>query len=212
MPAEKFALEKDGEERLELKWRLGWRQMRVTFDGEPVGEILTRSALREGRSFTLPDGSELQLQLDHKWLGADLLITRNGRPLPGSMIDPRILLGNVYIVLFFIAALFFVLGAGAVLFQIDQLREWGMGMWAVHYGLIFLVLSVGVRKRSVLALSLTVFLFLADGGLEVYYAAQYQLAPPVLGIFFRVILIIWVSQGFGAIRELQRMESQSAAN
>ncbi|MCB0259253.1 MAG: hypothetical protein KDI38_08320 [Calditrichaeota bacterium] len=207
MPAEKFALETGGDERLELRWQFGWRNMRVTLDGVPVGEILTRKALREGRTVPLPDGSELYLQLDNKWLGADLLIYRDGQPLPGSVIDPRILLGNVYIVLFFIAVLFFLLGAGAVLLQIDLFREWGMGMWAVHYSLIFFVLSVGVKKRSALALSLTVFLFLADGGLEVYYAAKYQLAPPVLGIFFRVILIIWVSQGFGAIRELQRMES-----
>lgn len=212
MPAERFALEKGGDERLELRWQMGWRNMRVNLDGEPVGDILTRKALREGRTVPLPDGSELYLQLDDKWLGADLLITRDGRPLPGSMIDPRIMLANVYIVLFFIAALFFLLGAGSVVLQIDLLRKWGMGMWAVHYGLIFWVLSMGVKKRSVLALSLTVFLFLADGGLEVYYAAQYQLAPPVLGIFFRVILIIWVSQGFGAIRELQRMESSSSAS
>jgi hypothetical protein len=87
----RYALERGGPERLELRWGASFREVRVLFDGAEV-EVLHRKKIpRDGANVTLPDGSVLSLRL-RGMLGIELY--REGGHLPGSDLEPRRLLRN----------------------------------------------------------------------------------------------------------------------
>ncbi len=86
MPKLRYRLEPGGPKRLELSYRLGWKDMVITLDGNRVGEIPTKDELFEGQTFRLHDGSELKVQLDREKFGLYLYL--DGKPVMGSFADP----------------------------------------------------------------------------------------------------------------------------
>ena len=117
--------------------------------------------------------------------------------------NERTLLANVYGILFFIAFFCLIAGLGAVVLEIRYLQNSGVGSWTIYYGMLFFLLAIFVKQQSKLALIITILVFISDGIWQVFLAIKYHLSIPVTGVFFRIILIIWVSQGFNAIRQLK---------
>lgn len=61
MATRRFALEPGGPERLEISWKLGFRDTRVVLDGKEILSVHHASAFGNGAEFTFGDGAVLRL-------------------------------------------------------------------------------------------------------------------------------------------------------
>ncbi len=88
----RYALEHGGPKRIEIRW--GRRQdVTVVFDEVTVASF-DRSSLGFGAGVALPDGTKLFLErIPRRWwsigMRDELLVERQGTPVPGSDGDPR---------------------------------------------------------------------------------------------------------------------------
>ena len=209
MPKQVFALEPNGPKRLEISWHGFWKDMRVTLDGNPLGTVPDQQALREGRTFPLPDGSTLKLQLVRAFSSVEFHITRNGRPLPGSVGHPASKLRNAYIMLYIIGGLNIVLGTLTQLIGIEYFLRLGIGIFSIIFGAVLALLGFLVQKKIVIALVLALIVLAADAvlGLVAAFLEGYQ--PSAAGIALRVIYMLPLFPAFKAIRELKRSETST---
>jgi hypothetical protein len=84
----RFALQRRGPKRLELRRSLDWGDVAIRLDGVELRRT-NRDELLEGLDVPLPDHSVLNLRLEPGPRGAMFLyLTRNGHPLPGTDGDP----------------------------------------------------------------------------------------------------------------------------
>ncbi len=199
-----FALEPGGEKRLQVSWKGLYKETSVYFDDQLVGTIQGQKALTTGQDFTLIDGSTLHVQLVSKVFNTELQVLRNGQPLPGSASDPQARLKGAYTITYFIAGLNLVLGIVATLFQVELLLELGIGIYSILFGLIFLVLAIFVQRKSMAALIIAIILFIGDGVLGFVFAILAGAMPSTAGLFGRIILLIPMFMGIGAIKALKK--------
>jgi hypothetical protein len=205
MPKQQLALEAGGAKRLEISWGMNFKNVSVKLDGREVGTIPDQKALKEGRSFTLDDGSSLQVQLVRSAMSQVLQVLRNGKPLPGSATDPEKKLSTAYTIIFFVGGLSLVIGLLAEIANVDFLRSLGAGWFTVVVGVIFIGLGFLVKRRIILALYAAIVLYALDLGLLVMTAVSVPGGrPPVSGIVLHVIFLIFMYQGVGALQELNR--------
>jgi hypothetical protein len=202
MPKKSFAIERDEEKRLTVTWKSFWKNFTIKFDGEVIGTISSQKELEKGQSFQLPDGSLLDVKLARTLMSADLQLLRNGKPLPGSGSDPRTKLKQSYGFIYFVGGFNFILGLIAILFQVEFLYEIGMGFYSIIVGTIFLILAFFVQKRSKLALILALLLY----GLETVLTVFGGLLAA--GVIVRILFIIYMWQGFKAIKELRAEDAE----
>jgi hypothetical protein len=83
-----YALEKGGPKTLEFSWGIGWKDFSVRQDGDLIGSIDTKEELKQGREFTLKDGSRLFVRLSTGIMDSGFEILRDGKPIEGSNADP----------------------------------------------------------------------------------------------------------------------------
>lgn len=207
MPAERYVLKNGDDETLALLWEKGWKNLQVYWQNERIAHLPTRQQLENGESLPLPDGSVLHISLEKSLLSSRLALKQNGTELSPAGPPPEMMLGNVYGVLFFIAAFSLLAGIGAAFLDIRLLQSFGVGEWAIHFSLIFLLLGVLVRRRSTIALVIAIGVFVLDGMIETSFALNNGYGLPTMAILFRLILIVWVAQGFEAIRRLKEKEA-----
>jgi hypothetical protein len=94
MAKRRLALESGGRKLLELHWQRGLRDFRVSVPGRAW--TLDPSVVLAGTLLTLPDGSSLFIRIVKRclWSGVfrdELLVARDGVPLPGSDGSPRLI-------------------------------------------------------------------------------------------------------------------------
>ncbi len=208
MAKQSFALEAGGPKRLVISWKGIYKEVNVSLDGTRLGIIPNQKALSAGQEFRLADGSTIKVQLVSKVYGSELRVLRNGQPLPGSASDPQTRLKNAYRMVYFVAGLNLVLGLVSFLFNVEFLLEIGIGFASILFGLVFLALGFFVQKKSLFALFVAIVIFALDGigGLFLSVAAGYN--PSVGGLIARVILLIPMIQGVGAIKALKSSSIQ----
>jgi hypothetical protein len=203
MPKRRYALERGGIERLELSWKGMFKNLTVSLDGQPIGEIPGQRELSQGREFSLPDGATLKVQLVRKFTGSELEVSRNGQPLPGTASDPEVKIKVAYGLVFFVAGLNLLLGLLAMA-QIEFFQQLaGDALYVIAYGLIMGLLGILVTRRSVAALILAASLYTLDGVLGIISSLSAGTSPNLTGILLRLILLIPMVQGVGAIRALK---------
>jgi hypothetical protein len=203
MPKQRFALEKNDSKRLELAWGVGWRNFTVTLDNIEIGKIEGgQKALKQGKSFSLPDGSELVVRLK-TGLATELQVLRDGQPLPGSGSDPHKKLVNSYGIILFVGGLGLVLGVVAALFGVTFLQELGFGWGSIIFGAILAGLGFMVKKGSLTALWIAMGLYALDAILSIAAAMSIG-ASPVGSIFVRIFFLVAMYQGVDAIKALRR--------
>jgi hypothetical protein len=212
MPKQSYPLEKDGPRRLELTWKVLWKDLNVRLDGESIGVIPTHRELTDGKEFTLPDQSILKVRLIDRFYLTDLQVLRDGQPLPGSASDPLARLRIAYILLYLIAGLNLALGLAAELFQFDFLLAMGMGPVSLVFGLVMLALAFFVQRRSRLALVLAMLILAVDGLIGVALAITQGYPPSIAGFVVRLLLIVAMFPGLGAIRELKNVDPKVLEN
>ena len=149
----------------------------------------------------LPDGSRLQVRL------ADQLeLLRNGKPVPGSPTDPAAILNQSCRVVFYIGGTSLLWG---LLAEIVGDRDSSAGLhWAsVLVGAVFVLLGFMVKRRSKVALTMTValmaglLLWKIFGTLPLF--SQGGAPKAVMEICVGVAFVIVICGGFGAIRQLE---------
>jgi len=204
MPSAKFSLETGGPKRIEITWRMGWKDIVVQFDGEEVGRIPSRTELKQGRSFTLPDGSELHVRLKESFGNVELQVSRDGRPLPGSASDPAQRLKAAGYIIYFIAALSGVVGAVAMIFQVEFLEAAGIGWTSLVGAAVYGLLGFFTLRKSKPALMLAIAIFILDGLAGLVMGISAKGSPPIGMIFVRVFLVMAMIRGVPAIDELKR--------
>jgi hypothetical protein len=209
MPKQSYSLVAGGPKRLELSWQGLWRHLTVILDGRVIGTFPDQKALSAGQVFKLPDGSPLKIQLVRKYGSTELQVQRNDLPLPGSSSDPQVRLKTAYWMIFFIAGLNLVLGVLAWFFNIQALLQIGFGFGSVLFGLVFLLLGFLVqRKRSYFALILAIVLLFVDGIVGMVLSTLQGYSPSVGGFIGRIILMIPMIQGLGALNYLKRQDAK----
>jgi len=210
MPKQLYALEPNGPKRLEVSWRGLWKDFTVKLDGQVVGVLPNQKALKEGGDFPLPDGSRLTARLK-TGLQTELRIEHDGRPLPGSDADPKMRLKLATGVVYFVGGLNVVVGLLAWLAQVEFLLELGIGWTSAAFGALFLALGFFVNRRSRVALAIAVALFIADGVITLVAAAALTGRVTVPAVFMRVVLLLPMLQGFGAMKALDRADAMRKA-
>ncbi len=203
MAKQSFALEPGGQKRLEVAWKWQYKNTTVSLDGRALGTIPDQRALRAGQHFQLVDGSIIKVQLVAKWYGSELQVHRDGQPLPGSASDPGTRLKNAYWMVYFVAGLNIALGLISLLLNVTFLQELGLGFFSIIYGVVFLVLGFFVQRKSTIALILAIIIFALDGILGCVLSAVAGSTPSVGGLLVRIILLVPMIQGVGAIKALK---------
>lgn len=206
----KFALEKNGPQRLVVRWRGIWKNVEVLLDGEVLGEpIPDFKSLRVGRLYTMPDGRQLFVQFENKFAGGGLAVTVDGRPLPGANNDPRTAIRTAAIILWVVAGLNLVLGL--VITGVAHERGFAMALpvivAAVLGGLGFAVW----RYHSRVALLVAIILEAADA-VATFALMGAAGRVPSTGIFFRVFIIIALVRAYRAVSEAKRLEREELAD
>ncbi len=204
MPKQSYALEAGGEKRLEISWKPFWKDITVTLDGNSIGTIPNQKALTSGQEFRLPDGTALKVQLVSRVTSTELQVLRNGQPPPGSASDPQIRLKYAYWVVYFVAGLNLVLGLISFLFNVEFLQQIGIGFGSILFGLVFLVLGFFTQRKSMVALILAIVIFALDGLAGLFLSAAQGGIPGIGGLFARILLLIPMIQGIGAIKALKQ--------
>ncbi len=206
MPKQTYALEPDGQRRIEVSWKGIWKNISVSLDGQILGVIPDQKALAAGQEFPLADGSSIKVQLVGKLYSTELRVLRNGQPLPGSASDPLTRVKTAYGLIYFVAGLNFLLGILA-LAGVEFFQQLGFGVISLIAGVIFLMLGFFTQHLSSIALIMVIVLLALDGILGLIFAAVAGSSSTVGGLFARIILIIPMIQGIGAIQQVKQKKA-----
>ena len=204
MPKQLYALEPNGPKRLEVSWKAFFKDITVRLDGLIVGRIADRQALNAGQEFQLPDGSLIRVQFVYNVASSELRVTRNGVPLPGSASSPETRIKTAAGVIFFIAGINLLLGILSLVIQSELLQSLGAGWFSLIYGGFFLAMGVLTGRKSLWALIAALVVYLLDSVLGLALIFMNGATPSVFNIMMRVILIVPLFQGIGAIREAKK--------
>ena len=214
MPTQKFSFRKGEPTRLEVSWGSGWKDVVILVDSNEVGRIINKNELKEGKEFYLQDGSILKIKLIQvgvaQYSHEELELLRNGKPLPGSSSDPETRLSSSYNTIYWIGGYFLVLGLGAVL-GVPYLRE-RASVYDALFGAIMLFLGSQVKEQSVISLALAfilnliweVMIFINMINLQSEAGQHPQAFQYYWWFGWNIMLVVFILQGFKAIRDLKR--------
>ena len=203
MPAAKYNIGNGDLHEIEISWSGFWKNARVTHNGQEIGSFADQKDLRSGKVFVLPDGRNLSVQLVQRFTWIELHVLCDGKPVRGSASDPNQRLKVAYRLVFFVAALSTIAGVLASLFRVGFLVNMGVNYESIIAGAVLFVLGWFVKRRSMVALGLAVFLFALDGILSALHARVNGHGPPTGALIARIFMLIPMIQGFGAIRALK---------
>jgi hypothetical protein len=210
MPKRMFALEQKGEKRLAFAWTGSWSNLTISLDGKPVGEVALKKDLMAGRQFNLADGSLLDVRLVNNWNGTEFRVLRNGKPVPGSATDPHARIRRAALAIYFIGALNIGLGALTLILQASILNDLGIGWISLAGGGAFLLLGFLVQRRLFAALVIALALYVLDGLFGIGFTLTLGRMPNITMIIVRVLLIIPMLTGIGAMRTLRRAKKNAS--
>jgi hypothetical protein len=203
-----MALVKDGPKRLEVKQPAFSKRAIVTFDGDELGRFETHAELLAGRTFPLPDGTTLLVQLDPAKPAflfgepARLRVERDGALLRGCPAHPASVVKQGAAVLWFVAILSIVFGS--VLAFADREGP-GAGIGTALEGLVFAGFAWGASREKRWALIAGLSLYVLDTVVGLASAGAG-------GWIVRVVVIFTLIRAIRAHPELARVDTASVAD
>jgi len=203
MPRKKYALIKSGPKEIECSWGFAWKNFTVTQNGNIIGTIANQRELKEGRQFSLADGSTLWVRLKIGFGTSGLEVLHNGQPLPGSDMDPAQKVKVAFILLLVITGLNLL--AGILLSMLDlQSLGLGIGIGYIIFGVIFGALAFAVRAKSLVALYIAIALLILDAiaGIAVQVMSN---SPTFVWVIVRILILIYL---FSAIKAMKDLKTQ----
>lgn len=202
MATKKYALERGGPKRLAVK-RSWWRKTELFLDGTSLGPpIRGMDALKAGTAYKLPDGRTLAVGFQKELTAAGVTLAIDGRPVPGSVNDPRVTIRSAAKLLWFLGGINILLAA--VLLSGEWLRDLGYGIGV--FGLLLVALGVGAYVwHSKLAIALAIVLEVIDGFTIIALMPEGR-PPPVGAIFFRVLIVVALVRAYQAVERARRLD------
>ena len=184
--------------------------MTLKLDGIQIGEVPDSKTLTAGQEFRLVDGSIVKVQMVSNLAGTEIQVLRNGQPLPGSASNPETRVKTAAGLIFFIAGLNILIGLIATFFNSDILYQIGVTWLNILFGVFFLVMGLLVRKRSKVALILSIVVFSLNAVLAIFGSILAGVTPSIPGLLMRVVLIIPMVQAVKSIDQLKKRNNPPA--
>jgi hypothetical protein len=207
-----YALEKDQPKRLEIDVKYGFKDASVKFDGIQLLTIPDKESLIRGVDALLPDNSTVHIQLQHSFTQNRILVTRNGKPLPGSGGDPQTTLKTAYGMIYVVAGFSLIAGFLALLLNDSFLNNMGLGWGTVIMGAIFAVLGFFTQRKSKAALIIAIVLYAVDAVAGLVLNAMAGASFSSAGLVVRIIFIGFMIPGVKAIDELKKANPPTIPN
>jgi hypothetical protein len=202
MPKKKFALESDGPQRLEIKWKSGWfytaRDVEVFLDGSLVG-VIPHAEFGTEKEFHLPDDSNLRVS----FMDGTLRVFRDGKSL-AAIDHPRAALTTSYRVIFFIAVVGMLTGLlGLTGFKI--VRDEPTINYVISFvcGVLFLLLGWWAKHKSRTAFVLSLLLYIVET--VVWSVGDGYVS--VNRVIASVIVTLVVVQGIRSIQKINKSQA-----
>jgi hypothetical protein len=193
----RLALDRGGPRRLEVRWGQGPSGGLVLLDSAEVATF-DPSRLATGVSVALPDGTALRIERSpRRWwsvaLRDDLLVDRQGVPVPGSDGDPRTIGRRAARLIALFGVLLVVYG---LLWQLFSVESHGPGSALFLEGVLLLILAAvaafGVRTPLLLA----ALLIAAEATVIVVRTGQFTPTALVVNALVVVYLVqSWLRMG-----------------
>ncbi|MFH0865811.1 MAG: hypothetical protein V1904_06430 [Bacteroidota bacterium] len=200
MSRKRYSLVKGGPKEIEISWGFAWRNFTVRQNGQIIGTVSTQHELKEGRQFSLSDESFLWVKLNIGFGKAGLDVLHNGQPLPGSDSDPAQKIKNAFGILLFVAVINTLVGA-LLITTVRELAAIGYGI--VLYGLIFIGLAMGVKKRSPAALIIAIVLLIIDVTAGIAFQQMLHNSMSLVWIIIRVLFLVYLIQAIKPMKDLK---------
>jgi len=205
----KYALEKGGPKRLEISWKGSWKEFAIRLDGNVIGTIGDVENLKAGQEFILEDGSNLKVQLTRSFIFPHLQIYKDDWPVHSHGLKPAQMLSYVYKLIFFFGGMNLALGLSGTLFHATLGNLPPAGLLSVLLGGLFLVLGFLVIRRSTIALAIAMAILTLDVILTIFFPPNLPRFALVIGIVFRILILLVMVQGFGAVKALKQSKSSN---
>lgn len=204
MPGQVFSFEPNGPKRLEITWGAFWKDITIKVDDEVLEVFSGQKEFIRGREYTLKDGSNLKLNLKSSLLGQEILVSRNGKPLPGSAADPESRLKATTVLVFFIAFWNIIFGIiGYFMNRESNPQAVPYQFSLIIQGLIFIGLGFLVRKRKMIGIVLAMLIFAADSIYSALITINAGQQPYIFRVLLQAMILYYLYLGFKALREKQ---------
>jgi hypothetical protein len=163
MPTKTYYIDDARTEAVTATWSLFFRNFRLDYQGRELGQ-LTPAELKAGREFALPDGRRLLVRLQQKFGAQGLDFQLDGRPLGGTVNDPRTQINAGFAATMLIAGLNGALSVVAMLGQVEFLLALGFGWSTLAEGALYAGLGwLGKHRQMAWAFWVALGLLVLDG-------------------------------------------------
>jgi len=189
--------------KIRVEWRGFWSNATVYLDDSVVGSVEKRKDLKLGKKWQLPSNDVIGVKLQSAFMGLELQVTLNGKPIEGSVNHPltRIKIGTG--VVFFLAGLNLLGGLVAMIFQPAAMLSLGYGVYNLVIGSIYGFAAFLMRRRSIVGISIAIALFLGDTVMAFLTHIRLATNVPSSWIIVRMILAVPIFQAAYAIAKLR---------
>jgi hypothetical protein len=203
MARAKFPIAEGGEKRLQVEWGFGFKNLKVSFDGEIVGLAPTLQNVPGGVTMALPTGQQVSVALVKNLGQPEVHVLLDGEPVPGSASDPVQRAKVASGVTFFVGGLNVLLGLVGLASGSAMLENIGIGLPSIFFGTVFITLGVFVRKASLGALWAAIILFGLDGLSSLAFVFEAGGRMPVGSIVIRILFLLIMARAIPALKELR---------
>ncbi|MFC5271853.1 hypothetical protein [Adhaeribacter terreus] len=208
MAQQTFFLNNNPTETITLTWGFNWKNLKIAYLDQLVGEITTKKGLLQGQEFTLPDNKVVSVKLKGSFM-PQLEVLVNNEPLSGSATHPATVVEQAFKLSLILGALNFVLGFIAIFWPAEVLLRLGMGLETVFTGLLIMALAYGIKKRSMAALIASISFWILDYGLSIYFASQNEgSVNPSSGLIMRMVIVFTLYRAIAALKQLKQKQSE----
>ena len=204
MAQQTYFLDTDATEPLTLSWGFNWKNMIISYQGQPVGEIATKEALVAGHEFELPDRRKISVQLKGSFM-PQLEILVNNEPVKDSATEPGAVIRQIWKLSFLLGGVNLVFGLVALFWPADFLLRLGMGTGSVITGVVVIALAFSIRKNSMPALLTSIGFWVLDYAFSLYLVSQDPAAPnPMSGLVMRMVIVYTLYRGIAALKQINQ--------
>lgn len=210
MPRPKiFFLDEQRTQVITVTWQGNYKNVQVTHNGHLLTSFPDKNALQQGGSFTLYDGSRLDIYLKTERMGTGLCVDHNGKPLKGSFNHPDSIFGlaagGTGMAAFF--TLLVAVFAAVSGFGLKEVQEY----WWVFAVLCVALLASGMSipyTRSVVMVHATILFLIANIAWLFYFSVLSTSRIALAGAVINVMIILAVSRAYGAIRTIAQADQK----
>ncbi len=205
MPTKRYALIQGEPKDLEVRWHLLQRQIKLSYLGKELfAGSLADPRLQQGLTLVLAEGKELLIKQQRQGIFAELELSFQGKPLPGSDSDPERKIAAGWSLLYLIGFFNLLFGFLAVVVKLSFLQNLGVNSYALVLGILYIVLAFFTQKGHALALLVGMLLYLGDGTLSLYLAVSTKAGIPYGGLVVRLLFLLFMYRAFRAFSQLRK--------